>query len=456
MLERVKQTGFASKFGVIMAAAGSAVGLGNIWKFPYVVGENGGGAFLLVYLICTVIFGIPLLMTEFLIGKQSGKGAIGAFEAISGNKRWNWIGWWSAATVFIFMGFYFVVTGWCADYLWATITNSFADLDSAGLSAHFDHMLSSVGEMLGFGALAVVLTGAVLWFGVQSGVERLSKILMPLLLIIMTIMAVSMLTTEGSMEGVRFLFHPDFSCITPRVVMMAAGQCFFSLSVGAGLLITYGSYMPKMQDVTMTSVQVVILDTLVALLAGLIIFPAVFAFGFSPQEGPELVFVVLPAVFQKMALAQLSGVVFFFLLLIAALTSTISIMEVAVVCLREATNNRLSRRQCVLIAMAASMTLVTLCVLSMTGAWSNLRVFGYDLFDLSDKLVTTIMLPGGAMFISLFVGWFMPMRSKEVVPHSQKRFKQVLRPVFIFALRWLVPIAILLIFLNGLNIIHVQ
>ena len=286
-----KTTTFSSKIGLIMAAAGSAVGLGNIWKFPYIAGENGGGAFLIVYLICVALFGLPLIMTEFLIGKRSGKSAYGAFLTLNGNKRWNWLSWLCMLTAFLIMGFYFVVTGWCFSYLSEAVVHVFSGLDTEALSAHFVEVSSNMPRMVVFSIIPVVLTAAVLWFDVNTGIERLSKILMPLLLMMMLLMAGRVLMLDGSNIGMQFFFRFDFSKITPTVVMEAMGQCFFSLSIGMGALITYGAYMPKTQNVTATSIQVIVLDTMVALMAGVIVFPAVFAFGFNPAEGPQLVFV---------------------------------------------------------------------------------------------------------------------------------------------------------------------
>lgn len=444
--------GFTSSAGVILAAAGSAIGLGNIWKFPYVAGMNGGGAFLIVYLICVAVFGMPLLMTELLIGKQSGKSAYGAFRTITGNNRWQWLSWWTLAGVVILMGFYFVVTGWCVAYLVESVTNAYKGMDATALAEHFAITVTNTPKMILYGLLPVLLTGAILWFGVNKGIERLSKILMPVLLVMMIVMAVYVLMLDGSKEGLLFLFRPDFSKITPQVVMMAVGQCFFSLSVGIGALITYGAYMPNTQDATMTSFQVIVLDTLVALLAGVIIFPAVFAFGVSPEEGPELVFVVLPAIFQQMPLPWLSSVMFFLLLFIAALTSTISVMEVAVASLLEAFGGKLNRHHVVLITTVIVCALVSLVVLSMTGAWSKLTIMQHNLFDVSDNLVTMVIMPLGAMCMSLFVGWFMPIKSIDVVPNSKKPWKKALRPMLIFSLRFVVPITILLVFLNGLGV----
>ena len=452
LMAQAKNSGFNTKLGVIMAAAGSAIGLGNIWKFPYEAGQHGGGAFLLVYLLCVVVFGMPLLMTELLIGRKAGQSTFSAFRAISGTNRWQWLGWWSALTVFVLTGFYFVVTGWCVDYLYEAVIHSYAGMSTDQLLAHFNANVSNTPKMLICSLLPVLATASILWFGVSKGIERLSKILMPLLLVMMILMTVRVLMLDGSGAGLRFFFAPDFSQITPSTIMTAAGQCFFSLSVGLGLLITYGAYMPANQDATSVSFVVALLDTIVAVFAGVIIFPAVFAFGFDPAEGPELVFVVLPAVFQHMSFAWLSGVFFFFLLFIAALTSTISLMEVIVVSIMELSRGKLNRHHCVLISAAVVCVVVAVYVLSMTGAWSSLQVFGYNLFELGDMLVTTFMMPLGALAMSLFVGWFMPLQDKDLVPYSQKRYKQWLRPLFVFTLRWVVPIAIVLIFLNGLGV----
>lgn len=451
-MEQSNKSGFNSKLGVIMAAAGSAVGLGNIWKFPYEAGQNGGGAFLLVYLLCVIVFGMPLLMTELLIGRKAGQSTFSAFRAISGTNRWQWLGWWSALTVFVLTGFYFVVTGWCVDYLYEAVVNSYAGMETDQLLAHFTANVSNTPKMLICSLLPVLITASILWFGVSKGIERLSKILMPLLLVMMILMAIRVLMLDGSGAGLRFFFAPDFAQITPSTVMIAAGQCFFSLSVGLGLMITYGAYMPADQDVTKTSFMVIVLDTLVAFFAGVIIFPAVFAFGFNPAEGPQLVFVVLPAVFQQMSLSWLSGVFFFFLLFVAALTSTISLMEVIVVSIMELSRGKLNRQKSVLIAAVVVGLSVAVYVLSMTGVWSKLQLFGHNLFELGDTLVTTFMMPLSALAMSLFVGWFMPLQDKDLVPHSKKRYKQWLRPLFVFSLRWIVPLAILLIFLNGLGV----
>lgn len=424
-----------------MAAAGSAVGLGNIWKFPYIAGENGGAAFLIVYLICVLLFGLPLIMTEFLIGKRSGKSAYGAFQTLNGNSRWNWLSWLCMLTAFLIMGFYFVVTGWCFSYLTEALTGVFRGLSMDTLSSHFEAVVANKPRMLLFSVLPVALTAAVLWFGVNTGIERLSKILMPLLLLMMLLMAGCVLMLDGSNIGLQFFFRADFTKITPTVVMEAMGQCFFSLSIGMGALITYGAYMPKTQNVTATSIQVIVLDTLVAILAGIIIFPAVFAFGLNPEEGPQLVFVVLPAIFEQMSFPWLSSVLFFALLCIAALTSTISLMEVAVAFVCEASNGKLNRHKSVLIVSAGVIALVVLCVAIPF------------IFNYFDKVTADIMMPLGAMGMCLFVGWCLPKNGEKGVLHADKGIKHIAGKIYIAALRFLVPAAIILIFLNSLRIL---
>lgn len=450
--QTTKTSGFNSRIGVILAAAGSAIGLGNIWKFPYVMGANGGGVFLVVYLICVLLFGLPLMLTEFLLGKQTGMSAFGAFRAIRGGNHWQWLSWWCIMSTTLYLAFYFVIASWCGNYLFEAITNAYVGIDVTALSAHFKEVVSDAPRMIIFVVLQVVLSAGVLWFGVQNGLERLSKILMPMMLLLMIGMIVYVLLLEGGAEGLRYMFHFDFSQITPKVVMMAVGQCFFSLSVGAGMMIIFGAYMPKVQDATTTSMMVILLDTLVALLAGLIIFPAVFAFGFSPTEGPQLVYAVLPAVFQKMSFTWMTGVCFFLLLFMAAMSSTVAIMEVLVANLTEAGHGKLKRHHAILIAASISLVLAIVCVLSISNVFGNLTIAGHNMFECMDLLITTILLPIGALCMSLFLGWFMPLKNKDAIPVSKKTWKRFLRPAFIFALRWIVPIAILLILLNGFGV----
>ena len=439
---------FSSKIGVLLAAAGSAVGLGSIWKFPYVVGENGGGAFIIIYIICALVFGLPLVMNEFLIGKLSGRSAYGAFHASTGSNRWQWLSWLFLVSVIVIMSFYFLVTGWCFYYMVEAASNTFAGMDAAALKAHFKTFEGDALLMTVYAAIAIVLTASVLWFDVNKGIERLSKILMPILFLFLIIMAAHMVFMDGGTAGLQYLFMPDFSKITSKVILQAMGLSFFTLSVGMGILITYGGYMPKDQNVTTTSVQMIILVIIVSLLSGMIIFPAVFAYGFSPSEGPELTFVTLPAVFQHMFSPTLTSVTFFGLMCVAALTSTISLMEVVIAFICEATSTTkkpLNRHQSAIVTALILVVTNTLCILSMTGHADWLTVMGQNLFNSFNALSTNILIPVGALGTALFSGWF--------VPKARYQGSRVGELLYLVVLRWLVPIAIVIIFLNSINII---
>ena len=439
---------FSSKIGVLLAAAGSAVGLGSIWKFPYVVGENGGGAFIILYIVCSLIFGLPLVMNEFLIGKLSGRSTYGAFRALTGSNRWQWLSWVFLVSVIVIMSFYFLVAGWCFYYMVEAASNTFAGMDAAALKAHFDAFEGDALKMSIYAAIAIVLTASVLWFDVNKGIERLSKILMPLLFLILVFMAVHMVFLEGGTTGLRYLFEPDFSKITSKVIMQAMGLSFFTLSVGVGALITYGGYMPKDQNVRSTSVQMIVLVLVVSLLAGMIVFPAVFAYGFSPSEGPELTFVTLPAVFQHMFSPAVTCTIFFALMSVAAITSTISMMEVMVAFISEATSDTkwpLNRHQSVIFVSLILILVNILCVLSMTGHANWLSVMGQNLFDSANTFVNNILMPVGALGGALFTGWF--------VPKTRYQGSRVASFIYLVILRWIVPIVIAIIFLESLNII---
>lgn len=439
---------FSSKIGVLLAAAGSAVGLGSIWKFPYAVGENGGGAFIILYIVCSIIFGLPLVMNEFLIGKLSHKSAFGAFRALTGSNRWQWLSWTCMLSSMFLMSFYFVVTGWCIFYMVEAASNSFAGMDASQLTAFFNTFEGNAHLMIIYAVISIILTAAVLWFDVNKGIERLSKILMPLLFIMLIVMAIHMVLLDGGTAGLRFLFEPDFSKINANVILEAMGLSFFTLSLGVGVLITYGGYMPKEQNVTRTSLQMIILVIIVSLLAGTIVLPAVFAFGFSPTEGPELTFVTLPAVFMQMFSPTITSVAFFALMCVAAITSTISLMEVMVAFFCEATaetKHPLNRHQSVIVTSLILVVTNTLCVLSLTGHADWLTIMGKNLFDNFNDLVTNFLMPLGVISMALFTGWF--------VPQTRYQGSRVVSFVYLVLLRWIIPIAIIIVFLNSLNIL---
>ena len=439
---------FSSRIGVLLAAAGSAVGLGSIWKFPYTVGENGGGAFIILYIVCSIIFGLPLVMNEFLIGKLSRKTAFGAFRALTGSNRWQWLSWTCLLSSTFILGFYFVVTGWCIFYMVEAASNSFAGMDASQLTAYFNTFEGNAPLMILYAVISIVLTAAVLWFDVNKGIERLSKILMPLLFIMLIVMAIHMVLLDGGTAGLRVLFEPDFSKINANVILEAMGLSFFTLSVGVGVLITYGGYMPKEQNVTRTSLQMIILVIIVSLLAGTIVLPAVFAFGFSPTEGPELTFVTLPAVFMHMFSPTITSVAFFALMCVAAITSTISLMEVMVAFICEATSETkrpLNRHQSVIVTSLILVVINTLCVLSLTGHADCFTVMGKNLFDNFNDIVTNFLMPLGVLSMALFTGWF--------APQIRYQGSRVASFTYLVLLRWIIPIAIVIVFLNSLNIL---
>ena len=447
---------FSSKLGVLLAAAGSAVGLGSIWKFPYTVGENGGGAFIILYVACSLIFGLPLVMNDFLIGKLSGKSAYGAFRTLSGSNRWQWLSWLAVITVTLLTAFYFVVTGWCFYYMVEAAKNTFAGMNAGALDNFFIGFEHQASTMTSYAVLSIALTAAVLWFDVNKGIERLSKILMPLLFLMLIVMAIHMIFIDGGTKGLLFLFEPDFSKLTPKVILEAVGLSFFTLSIGLGVLITYGSYMPKEQtesfhsqekSVINTSVQMIGLVIFVSLLAGMIVFPAVFAYGFNTAEGPQLTFVTLPAVFQHMFCPALTSVIFFALMCVAAITSTISLMEVMVAFVKEAsedTRRPLNRHQSVMIVAVIQIVTNVLCILSMTGEVSWLTVMGQNLFDTFNNLTTDILIPLCAMATAMFTGWF--------VPKARYQGSRVMSFLYLTILRWVVPIVIIITLLESMNV----
>lgn len=410
---------FNSKIGVVLAAAGSAVGLGNIWKFPYMVGENGGSAFLLIYLVCCVLIGLPIMISEFSIGKRAGTGIAGAFQKLSGNRHWQWLSIMGFIVSLMLLSFYSVVTGWCIRYL------------VHGPDTAIMRLISS--------AFALLVTTSISWFGVQKGIERMSKLLMPILIFILFLLIGRALMMPNSHLGMQFLFRPDFSKINGGTILNAMGQAFFSLSVGMGVLLTYGSYMPKHQNIVATSVQVVTLDTLVAILSGLAIFPAVFSMGFNPAEGPQLVFDILPRVFDGMTLGGLCAVLFFLLLTLAAITSLISMMEVSVSYVSDRT--KLSRHKSLVAILAVLLITMTLCCIYPV------------VFDSFDNLVSLYLMPLGGLAMTIFVGWFQSKNDTEKEIHINKLSNhRWIYDIFFFLIRYVIPIIIMIIFLHGLGL----
>ena len=452
---------FSSKFGVIAAAAGSAIGLGNIWRFPYVAGENGGAAFLLIYLAFVALVGIPVMMSEFVIGRNAQRNAVGSFKKLAPRKPWFLVGLMGVAGAFVILAFYAVVAGWTLSYLFDSASYlvqpgkyGFGEMSTEQLRNFFqegyDSFLAGTWKPILTFLAMMGLTVTIVLSGVRDGIEKYAKILMPILLAILLVLVIRGVTLEGAREGVRFLFKPDFTQITGNTILVALGQAFFSLSVGMGTLITYGSYIQKRDNLANTAVSVAFADTFIAVIAGLAIFPAVFAFGINPDSGQGLVYITLPVIFQKMAFGSFWALLFFLLLCLAALTSTISVLEVVVAYFSEELG--MNRKRATLIA-GSSIGILGLVVTLSWGplagvTFGDLNIFG--LFDASPAY----FLPLGGFFIVIFVGWFYGRDKSRKELSSEGKFSIRYYPFFIFLVRYLAPIAIALVFLNVIGLIR--
>ncbi len=446
-LPHSSRDGFASKFGVLVAAAGSAVGLGNLWRFPYMVAENGGAAFIIIYILFMVVLCLPVMLAEFVIGRRSRRDAVGAFDVLAPRTPWKTIGVMGVIASFVILAFYCVVGGWTLSYIFNSFSPSFLTHTEADYANLFHALVASPLQPVLWALLFILFTALVVAGGVKNGIERYSKILMPMLFVIVVLLAVRSLTLDTEMKGLRYLFTPDFSKVTPDVVLGALGQAFFSLSIGMGCMITYGSYVPKSNNLLTTSWSVMGTDLLFALLSSLAVIPAVFAFGIPPGEGPGLVFVTFPEIFAKLPLGNLLSIVFFVLLAIAALTSSISLFEVITAYLVDA--RRFSRRKAVWLVGIAIGVIGSIASLSQ-GILSSFTLLGRNFFSMCEDLSSNIMLPVGGILISLFVGWYMKPADVKDELSNDGALRVGLFNVVLFILRYLAPAAILVILLYGL------
>lgn len=442
------ERGFTSNLGAIAAAAGSAIGLGNIWRFPYTVGQNGGGAFLLVYLVFVFLIGVPIMMSEFVIGRRSQRNTVGAFRTLGPQyRKWTFVGVLGILAAFLIYSFYSTVAGWTLNYVFLSGSGSMAGKSPEEISNVFSAFTSSTAGPLLCQGIFVLLTALIIMMGVQKGIEKCTKVLMPVLFVLMLLLCVRSLTLPGAGEGMKFLFEPDFSRLTGGSILSALGQALFSLSIGMGALITYGSYIRKEDNLFKTGLCVATADTGIALLAGIAIFPAVFAFGMSPASGPSLVYEVLPNVFNSMPMGGLFAVLFFLLLSIAALTSTISLLEIVVLWAVEELH--LKRTAATLLVSLLIFALGSLCTLSF-GQLSGCRILGLGFFDLLDKLTATYMMPIGALCITLFLGWRYPKAEVCDELTNQGRLKAGYFRFFYFSLRYIAPLALAIILILGI------
>lgn len=432
---------FSSKFGVIAAAAGSAVGLGNIWRFPLVTTQNGGGAFLMLYIGFIILIGIPVMLSEFTIGRRAQLNAFGSFKKLAPKTPWYLVGSLGIITAFAILSFYSAVAGWTLEYLVQAASGKLLHTDD--MVSNFANFSSSSARPVIWQLVIMVITGLVVYGGIKKGIEKFTKILMPVLVILIALVVVRSVTLPGASEGIRYLFIPDWSAVNFKTVLMALGQAAFSLSIGMGTLITYGSYIQKDNHLLKTASQVAFTDTFIAILASLMVIPAIFAFSVGSVDqmspGPGLVFEVLPNVFKAMPGGVVFAVIFFFLLCVAALTSTISVLEVVVAYLKE--ELRLSRGKATLIASVSISILGVLATLSF-GVLSDFHIFGKTIFGLLDFASANIMLTFGALLIVIFVGWKLGKINFMDEISNQGELKSSLYKVVFFIIRYIAPVAI--------------
>lgn len=446
---------FGSKLGVILASAGSAVGLGNIWRFPYETGNHGGAAFILIYLGCILLLGPPIMIAEFLIGRHSQANTARAYQILAPGTQWRWVGRMGVLAGFLILGYYSVVAGWTLEYIFEAVSNSFAGKTPAEFISSFQSFSSNPWRPALWLTLFLLATHFIIVKGVEKGIEKSSKIMMPTLFIIILILVGCSVTLPGAGKGIEFLLKPDFSKVDGNVFLGAMGQAFFSLSLGMGCLCTYASYFSKNTNLTRTAFSVGIIDTFVAVLAGFIIFPAAFSVGIQPDAGPSLIFITLPNVFQQAfsgipILAYIFSVMFYVLLALAALTSTISLHEVVTAYLHEEFN--FTRGKAARLVTTGCILLGILCSLSL-GVTKEFTIFGLGMFDLFDFVTAKLMLPLGGLLISIFTGWYLDKKLVWSEITNNGTLKVPTYKLIIFILKYVAPIAISVIFINELGLL---
>ena len=448
-----KRGTFGSKLALILTTAGSAVGLGNIWRFPFMTGQNGGAAFILIYLGCVFILGIPGMISEFIVGRYSQSNAARAYGSV-GFKRAKYIGYLGILTSTIILGFYAVVAGWCLQYLFASISGKLIG-DTNYIIEYFKTFSSDPIQPCLWGVGFVLITHYVVAKGVNDGIERASKLLMPLLLVLLIILVIASCLLPGASKGIDFLLKPDFTKVSSEVFLEALGQAFFSLSLGTACLCTYASYFKKDSNILKSATQIALLDSFIAILAGPMIFPAAFSVGVQPDSGPSLIFITLPNVFRQAfetmpIVGFIISILFYALLVFAALTSTISMHEIGTAFFHEELH--LPRNKAAWILTTVCGLIAVFCSLSV-GAYSQLQLFGMSLMDFCDFLTAQFMLPAGAFLTSILVGWFV---EKQLIANeftNNGTLKDTFLKAYIFSVKFIVPLCILLIFLHQFHII---
>jgi len=450
----VDRGNFGTRLGMILATAGSAVGLGNVWRFPYMAGQNGGAAFILIYLACIAILGVPGMVSEFVVGRHSGANAARAYQNLSKGSLWGIIGYMGIFTSMIILGFYAVVAGWCLQYLFASVLGNLQG-DKDFILTYFREFSSSMVKPLLWTVGFIILTHVFVVRGVRAGIEKASKLLMPTLLVLLFVIVGASCMLPGAEKGITFLLRPDFSKLSSNVMLEALGQAFFSLSLGTACLCTYASYFSRQTNLLKSAGQIALLDTLIAVLAGLMIFPAAFSVGVNPDSGPSLIFITLPNVFQQAfagvpIIGYIISILFYALLAMAALTSTISMHEIGTAFFYEELH--ISRRAGAWIVTVLCSLIGILCSLSC-GAIENLSLFGISVLDFCDFLTAQILLPLGSFLTCVFLGWIVPKQIMKDEFTNWGTLSSALFGIYLFAVRVICPVAIAAVFLHQLGVI---
>ena len=446
-----KRVGFATRLGAIAAAVGSAVGLGNIWRFPFEAGQNGGGAFILVYIGCILIMGIPVILSEFIIGRSTHSNMKAALRKLSPGKKYYLFTYVCILGSFVVIGFYSVVCGWNIEYLYQAILGNLSGHTPQEYNDMFTQLVANPWRCVGWTVLFLVFNFLVMSRGIEKGIERVSSIMMPLLFLILIIFCVNSLLLPGASRGLDFLFSPDFSQLTLRGVLDAFGQAFLSLSIGISCLVTYSSYFKDDTSLAKDATTVAVLDTLVAILSGVMIFPAVFSFGVEPTAGPRLIFEVLPGIFQQMSGGYLWALLFFLLVFFASLTSTISLSEIPITFMIE--EHKMSRPRAIMWTSLLTLALAVLAALSFN-VLDDVKLFGMNIFDLMDYSASNIFMLLGGLFTAVYVGWILDRKVlRDQLTNGGRLKAHFVEPYLVFCLRYVAPVSIFFIFLYLTGII---
>ena len=433
---------FASKLGFILAAAGSAIGLGAIWKFPYNAGMNGGSVFILLFILCTLLIALPVLIAEFIIGRRGQKDPINSFKEQAPNQPWYLVGWMGMIAGGLILSFYSVVGGWVLSYLYRAVTFQLAgqELDFGVL---FNSLIQNPWEVILAQGAFILLNVFIVRAGIKGGIEAASKFMMPILFIFFIILAIRSLTLDGAMEGIRFMFVPDWSYLNFDTLLLALGQAFFSLSVGITCMITYASYLSRKEKIVSSAFNVAWMNIVISILAGLVIFPAVFALGYSPDQGPGLVFVMIPAVFEQLPFGSLLLIIFFILLLFATVTSSISMLEIVV---SVGIGDQPSKRKKATTWFALAIFIVGIPSALSYGVLSDFTIANRAIFDFVDFITNSIMMPVGGLFISIFAGYYY---SKKIA-QDELETSPIILTLWRISVRYVAPIGILIILIRGI------